>query len=107
MKFINDFNNFILNESEKVFTRKDDPYVYKSDGTDWFSKKKDGDTWYNITGDDFKSGYEKSIELLDKEFPNARKKDAPMRDGLVVPNKSKNTKLENPLKGTIPGMDVK
>ena len=67
-----------------VISRQGDSYKYKVENDHWMAKRDNQTNWYEITGKDFKPGYESSIEILDTENPSARTQKAPKRKGAVV-----------------------
>jgi len=74
------FYNSITEASGGVKTRPGDPWVYKVEEDNWFARRKGTKTWYKITGDRFVKRYQKSINILDTEFNDARSEDAPNRE---------------------------
>ena len=62
-----------------IIKRQGDPYEYKVESDNWLAKKTGTQKWFNITGGDFKSGYQKSIDILDTENPTLRTANAPKR----------------------------
>ena len=81
---ISKWNDFLRSRNEeveesKIYTRAGDPFEYKVVSDNWHAKRKGTKKWYNISGEDFIEKYQKSICILDKEFPNARTSDAPKR----------------------------
>ena len=62
-----------------VIKRKGDPYEYKVESDNWLAKKTGTQKWFNLTGGDFKPGYQKSIDILDTENPKLRTANAPKR----------------------------
>ena len=77
----NDFLRSINEEAEesKIYTRRGDPFEYKVVSDNWHAKRIGTKKWYNISGEDFIKKYQKSICILDNEFPGARTPDAPKR----------------------------
>jgi hypothetical protein len=62
--------NFLVEqtkEEEKIYNRPGDPYEYKHENNTWFARKKGSDKWLDITK------YQKSIDILNKEFPQKGK----------------------------------
>lgn len=83
MRKLQNWNQFYAYISEAlggVKTRPGDPYEYKVEKDHWLSRKKGSQTWYEITGKNFKPAYQKSINILDTEFPDERKDGAPKRE---------------------------
>lgn len=83
MRKLQNWNQFYAYISEAlggVKTRPGDPYEYKVENDHWLAKKKGTQTWYEITGKNFKPTYQKSINILDTEFPDERKDGAPKRE---------------------------
>jgi hypothetical protein len=74
------FYNSITEASGGVKTRPGDPWVYKVEEDNWFARRKGTKTWYKITGDRFVKKYQKSINILDTEFNDARSEYAPNRE---------------------------
>ena len=62
-----------------IISRPGDPYKYKVENDHWMAKRDDQARWYEITGKDFKPGFQVSIDILDTENPNARTEKAPKR----------------------------
>lgn len=67
--------------TSQIISRPGDPYRYKVESDHWLAKKDSQARWYEITGKDFKPPYQVSIDILDKENPNMRSKNAPKRSG--------------------------
>jgi hypothetical protein len=65
--------------TSQIISRPGDPYKYKVENDHWLAKKDSQSRWYEISGSDFKEPYQVSIDLLDKENPNMRSKNAPKR----------------------------
>ena len=81
---INKWNDFLRSINEEVEestirTRTGDPFEYKVVSNNWHARRKGTKKWYDISGEDFIEKYQKSICILDKEFPQARTSDAPKR----------------------------
>jgi hypothetical protein len=113
MKYIRLYESFrMINEQQgQIYKRPKDPYEYKVEDDNWLSRKKGTTKWYNITGGDFKPGYQKSIDMLDKEFPKARTEEAPKRGGEAAPKEAAPKEVEytrdngETAKGTIVDVD--
>jgi hypothetical protein len=90
MKYIRLYDTFklIKEQQTQIYRRPKDQYEYKVEDDNWLSRRKGTDKWFNITGGDFKPVYQKSIDLLDKEFPKARTEKAPKRGGESKPEKA-------------------
>ena len=63
----------------QIISRPGDPYKYKVENDQWLAKKDSQSRWYELTGADFKPAYQISIDILDKENPNMRSKNAPKK----------------------------
>ena len=63
----------------QIISRPNDPYRYKVENDHWLAKRDDQSRWYEISGSDFKPGYQTSIDILDTENPNMRSKNAPKK----------------------------
>jgi hypothetical protein len=74
------FYNYITEALGEVKTRPGDPFEYKVEGDHWLARRKGSTTWYEITGKNFKNPYQKSINILDTEFPDERSDKAPKRE---------------------------
>ncbi len=92
MKYILNRQQFKLNEELDLgeeYKRPGDPYVYIAGYMDngdgkchWYAKrKKGGKKWFEISGKNFKPGYEKSIKILDEENPGLRPAGSPWLNG--------------------------
>lgn len=85
MKHLDRYLNFfdLLKEEQtadtKIYRIPGDKYEYKVEDDNWLAKRKGTQKWFNITGGDYKQGYDKSINILDKRFPKARTEEAPRR----------------------------
>jgi len=90
MKYIRLYDTFklIKEQQTQIYRRPKDQYEYKVEDDNWLSRRKGTDKWFNITGGDFKPVYQKSIDLLDKEFPKARTEKSPKRGGEAKPKKA-------------------
>jgi hypothetical protein len=77
-----DFSKSINEEAKEItYTRTGDPFVYKvSQDNHWMAQRTGHPTWWEITGKHFKPKFQVSIDILDKENPNARQKNAPKRN---------------------------
>jgi hypothetical protein len=71
-----------LTDSE-IIVRKGDPYKYKVVNDHWLAKRDDQSKWYEITGKDFKPGFQVSIDILDSENPKLRSNVAPKRENRI------------------------
>ena len=69
-----------------IISRPGDPYKYKVENDHWMAKRDNQNRWYEITGRDFKDGYQVSIDILDTENPNARTQKAPKRNVTIKNN---------------------
>ena len=69
------------NVTSQVISRPGDPYKYKVENDHWLAKRDNQSRWYEISGADFKPGYQTSIDILDRENPNMRSKNAPKKSG--------------------------
>jgi hypothetical protein len=97
----NEFYTYVKESLGEVKTRSGDPFEYKVENDHWLSRRKGTQTWYEITGKNFKPVYQKSINILDTEFPHERKDDSPKREVSADGNtsNSKNTPTsEGPIK---------
>ena len=79
IKIFGDFIESLLKES--IYQNGSDPYEYKVEADHWLASLKGKDTWFEITGKDFKPEFQVSIDFLDNKFPDARSKNAPKRFG--------------------------
>lgn len=79
-------NDSPSNITAGIISRQGDPYKYKVENDHWMAKRDNQTSWYEITGKDFKPGYEGSIQILDSENPSARTQKAPKREGGVTDN---------------------
>jgi len=68
-----------INDPE-IIIRQGDPYKYKVVNDHWLAKRDDQSRWYEISGKDFKPGFQVSINILDTENPKIRTNDAPKRE---------------------------
>ena len=62
--------NFLVEQTktgEKIYTRPGDPYEYKFENGKWFGRKKGSNTQFLDI-----SKYQKSIDILNKEFPQGK-----------------------------------
>ena len=77
-----DFSKSINEEAEeRTYTRTGDPFVYKVSQDDhWMAQRTGNPTWWEITGKHFKPKFQVSIDILDKEYPTARQKNAHKRN---------------------------
>lgn len=64
---------------ERIISRVNDPYKYKVQNDHWMAKKEDQPNWFEISGRDYKPGFQTSIDTLDSEYPELRTKNAPKR----------------------------
>lgn len=83
MKRLQDWKQFYIYLTEKlgdVKTRTGDPYEYKVVDNNWLSRKKGSNTWYEITGKYYDPKYQKSINILDTEFPDEREDGSPKKE---------------------------
>lgn len=64
---------------EQLISRVNDPYKYKVENDHWMAKRDDQTNWFEITGKDYKPGFQVSIDTLDQEYPNLRTQNAPKR----------------------------
>jgi len=77
-----DDSNLTSNKfSSQIITRSGDSHKYRIENDHWLAKKDNQTRWYEITGADFKPGYQVSIDILDRENPNMRSKNAPKKKG--------------------------
>jgi hypothetical protein len=70
-------------KDSEIIIRKGDPYKYKVVNDHWLAKRDDQSKWYEITGKDFKPGYQVSINILDTENPMLRTPDSPKRENRI------------------------
>jgi hypothetical protein len=66
-------------ETSDIIKRDGDPYEYKVESDNWLARKIGKEKWFNITDTDFKTSYQKSIDILDTENPKSRTENAPKR----------------------------
>lgn len=66
-----------------IIVREGDPYKYKVVDDHWLAKRDDQARWYEITGKDFKQGFQVSIDILDSENPKLRSNVAPKRENRI------------------------
>lgn len=64
---------------EQLISRPRDPYKYKVENDHWMAKRDDQPNWFEISGKDYKPGFQASIDTLDSEYPNLRTQNAPHR----------------------------
>lgn len=64
---------------EKLISREKDLYKYKVENDHWMAKRDDQSNWFEISGKDYKPGFQNSIDTLDLEYPNLRTQKAPKR----------------------------
>jgi hypothetical protein len=75
----NQFYTYLTEAVGGIKTRSGDPFEYKVVGGHWLSRRKGSTKWYEITGKDFKDPYQKSINILDTEFPDEREDGSPKK----------------------------
>ena len=74
------FYSYLTEALGGVKKRTGDPYEYKVVNNQWLSRKIGTNTWYEITGKNYNDKYQKSINILDTEFPDERTNEAPKRE---------------------------
>ena len=73
------FYSYLTEAVGEIKTRSGDPFEYKVEGGHWLSRRKGSTKWYQITGKDFKDSYQRSIDILDTEFPDEREDGSPKK----------------------------
>lgn len=73
------FYSYLTEAVGEIKTRSGDPFEYKVEGGHWLSRRKGSTKWYEITGKDFKDSYQRSIDILDTEFPDEREDGSPKK----------------------------
>lgn len=73
------FYTYLTEAVGGIKTRSGDPFEYKVEGGHWLSRRKGSTKWYEITGKDFKDSYQRSIDILDTEFPDEREDGSPKK----------------------------
>jgi hypothetical protein len=64
---------------EMTISRINDPYEYTVQNDHWMARRAGQSNWFEISGKDYKPGFQISIDTLDNEYPNIRTKNAPKR----------------------------
>ena len=67
----------LVEQDEKVYTDFGDAYDYKVVDGKWYTQKKGGKTWTNLSDND---KYKPSVDKLNKRYPNALKGDDTNKD---------------------------
>jgi protein tyrosine/serine phosphatase len=84
---------FLYEQSSNTIQRGTDPWEYKVDNNEWFTRKKGKSKWINITT----SKYQTALDTLDKENPQLRTNDAPLK---TIKTNQVTTKTEDPIQLT-------